>query len=163
MNSDRDLPLGAPPAVLEIPASELPPELLSPLPAHRKLALGFEILRVYVAVRWRLALAEPAVVIRSLRAHPATVPAPEPGSVTLVSAARLASAVHQTMRFLPTDSRCLMRSLVLIAILGRRSISASLIIGVREDGDFAAHAWVEYGGVAILPDGAGIYQRLAEL
>ena len=51
----------------------------------------------------------------------------------------------------PTDSRCLIRSLVLVRLLANRSIDARVVIGVKADDEFAAHAWVEHGERALLP------------
>lgn len=69
----------------------------------------------------------------------------------------------RTLTVLPADSRCLMRSLVLTGLLARRGISSSLIIGVRLEPEFAAHAWVEYGGEPLLPPGDPSLGRLTEL
>jgi Transglutaminase-like superfamily len=74
---------------------------------------------------------------------------------------RLASAVCRAMPLLPADSRCLMRSLVLVSLLARRSLPATLVIGVLPGERFAAHAWVELSGRPLLP--AGDYERLVEL
>jgi hypothetical protein len=64
---------------------------------------------------------------------------------------------------LPTDTRCLTRSLVLSRLLARRAIPSTLVIGVRSEPSFLAHAWVEHGGSAVLPTNRDVYQRLAEL
>ena len=61
----------------------------------------------------------------------------------------------------PGDSRCLIRSLVLVRVLARRAIPSMLVIGVRKNPGFKAHAWVEHEGKAILA--AGDYTRLTEL
>jgi hypothetical protein len=76
-------------------------------------------------------------------------------------ARRLGRAVGKTLRLLPTDSRCLIRSLVLTRLLARRAIPNTIVIGVRKAPDFQAHAWVEHEGRPILP--AGEYTRLTEL
>ena len=76
-------------------------------------------------------------------------------------ARRLGKVVGKTLGILPTDSRCLIRSLVLVRILARRSIPSTLVIGVRKSSEFEAHAWVEHDGKAILPPGE--YTRLTEL
>jgi hypothetical protein len=50
----------------------------------------------------------------------------------------------------PIPSTCLERSLSLWWLLARQGITTQFRIGVRKDGEkFAAHAWVERGGVAI--------------
>lgn len=56
---------------------------------------------------------------------------------------------------------CLHRSLTLWWLLGRQGIASELRIGVRkEQGQFEAHAWVEYKGVA-LNDGLDVGSRFA--
>jgi hypothetical protein len=76
-------------------------------------------------------------------------------------ALRVASAVSRALPLMPADSRCLMRSLVLVSLLARRSVTATLVIGVLPGERFAAHAWVELAGRPLLP--AGDYDRLVEL
>ena len=61
------------------------------------------------------------------------------------------------------DSRCLMQSVVLVAMLARRGAEASLVIGVRPGVDFGAHAWVELAGRALLPTFGDDFARLVEL
>jgi hypothetical protein len=56
-----------------------------------------------------------------------------------------------------------MRSLVLLKLLQRRGIRGSLVIGVQPEGEFAAHAWVEYHDEPLLPDGSGEFGRLFEV
>lgn len=56
---------------------------------------------------------------------------------------------------------CLPQSLVLWHLLRRRGLPAELRIGVRKaDGDFTAHAWVEYGG-QVINDTPDVAQRFA--
>lgn len=80
-----------------------------------------------------------------------------------LSGLRLGRAVSRTLRLLPTDSRCLVRSLVLTGLLARRGLSSTLVIGVRPEPEFAAHAWVEHAGEPLLQTGEGRYGRLAEI
>jgi Transglutaminase-like superfamily len=81
-----------------------------------------------------------------------------------VQEARLvAHTVSLTLALLPTDPRCLVRSLVLIELLARRGIDATLVIGTSARPDFSAHAWVELGGEALLSPGSFAGGRLAEL
>jgi hypothetical protein len=75
----------------------------------------------------------------------------------------LAHAVGRVLLFLPTDSRCLVRSLVLLALLERRGVASMLVIGVRAEPEFAAHAWIEYEGETLLPSGGGQYARMVEI
>jgi hypothetical protein len=77
------------------------------------------------------------------------------------AAVRLGSIVTQVLNPLPTDNRCLIRSLVLLRLLARRGIGADLIIGVRADDHFAAHAWVEHDMQPLLP--VGEFQALTRL
>lgn len=78
-------------------------------------------------------------------------------------AARLGKVVLRTLALLPTDTRCLVRSLVLTGLLARRGISSKIVIGVAPGAKFRAHAWVEHAGYPVLPSGAGEYERLLEL
>ena len=68
---------------------------------------------------------------------------------------RLGQPVRRTLDPLPWDSRCLMRSLVLLRMLARRGVVCRLVIGVRPAGELrgarldrarrapaAAHTWV---------------------
>lgn len=58
---------------------------------------------------------------------------------------------------------CLRRSLALVWMLRRRGVAARMVIGVRRDnGEMAAHAWVEAGGrvVGDRPDVGEMYTRL---
>ncbi len=79
------------------------------------------------------------------------------------AAVRLGRAVVLVLALLPTDRRCLVRSLTLTALLARRGIPTLLVLGVRPDGSqpFLAHAWVEYEGQAVTPDEG--YNRLHAL
>jgi hypothetical protein len=127
-----------------------------------KLALAVEILGTYVRVRWLLWRRKklPAVVdaLRSTRVQrrPQGVP-------PHLAAVRLGRAVTRTLPLLPTDSRCLMRSLVLTSVLARRGLPSRLIIGVQPDGGFDAHAWVEHEGKPVLPTTYDVYGRLLEV
>lgn len=81
----------------------------------------------------------------------------------LAEAWRLGRAVRLTLRWLPGDTRCLTRSLVLTQMLARRGIEAKLVIGVQVDGAFSAHAWVELAGEPVLPVEEHSTGRLVEL
>jgi hypothetical protein len=55
---------------------------------------------------------------------------------------RVSRAVRQVVGVLPGDSRPLVSSLVLIAVLARRGVDASLVIGVRDGEGFGpARGW----------------------
>jgi hypothetical protein len=51
---------------------------------------------------------------------------------------------------------------VLTRLLASRGIRSSLVIGVRSEPEFEAHAWVECAGIALLPPGDDSYGRLVE-
>jgi hypothetical protein len=78
-------------------------------------------------------------------------------------AAWFGRGVTRTLRALPTDSRCLMQSLVLVDILARHGVTTSLVIGVRPGEDFLAHAWVELDGRPLLPPHEHEFSRLTSL
>jgi Transglutaminase-like superfamily len=67
------------------------------------------------------------------------------------------------LELVPGDTRCLARSLVLTRLLARRGIPAKLVIGIRADPEFLAHAWVECEGKPVLSPGDGSFARLVEL
>jgi transglutaminase-like putative cysteine protease len=75
---------------------------------------------------------------------------------------RLGRVVTRVLAVLPRDPRCLTRSLVLTAILARRGIPATLVIGVRPE-PFGAHAWVEHSGRPLLPPATAPFERLLEV
>jgi hypothetical protein len=125
--------------------------------------LAAEILVTYIVTRWSLRRAPlPGVVARLRQVEGARLRGP------MVSGhgARLGRAVERTLSPLPVDSRCLLRSLVLLRMLARRGERAELVIAARPgeaaDG-FEAHAWVEVRGRAVLPPAAWPYGRLVTL
>ena len=118
-----------------------------------------EILAAYAAM-WR-ALNLPDVREMAARAREVDSRPYVPDPLEHQVARRLGRVVRRTLGILPTDSRCLIRSLVLLRILARRAIPGTLVIGVRKESEFEAHAWVEHQGEPILP--AGDYTRLTEL
>lgn len=133
---------------------------MDPLSPRERAALLTEILIEYVP-SWRILRNRNVVeMVRAARDVPAAQPR-GPASQEHKLALRLGRAVVRTLGLLPTDSRCLIRSLVLTRILTRRSIPHTLVIGVRNDPEFAAHAWVEHEGRPVLPSGE--YTRLTEL
>ena len=76
---------------------------------------------------------------------------------------RLGRAVTRTLPLLPTESRCLMRSLVLTSLLARRGLPSRVVIGVKSGGEFGAHAWVEHEGEPVLPTDRAEFGRLTEV
>jgi hypothetical protein len=129
------------------------------LTARAKIALVIEILTAY-STMWR-ALGHPDVLGLAAKARAVRSGPRLPDPLEHQAARRLGKIVGKVLRVLPTDSRCLIRSLVLVRILSRRAIPNTLVIGVRKESDFQAHAWVEHDGEPILP--AGPYTRLMEL
>lgn len=85
------------------------------------------------------------------------------GPEALEEAARLGRIVVRTLAFLPGDTRCLRRSLVLTQLLARRGIAGRLVIGARTAPDFLAHAWVEHEGIPVLDPEGDSFGRLVEL
>ena len=62
----------------------------------------------------------------------------------------IARLVHAAANRNPFRPNCLARSLVLSRLLRIRGLGAELHIGVAaRGGAFAAHAWVEHGGIAL--------------
>jgi hypothetical protein len=78
-------------------------------------------------------------------------------------ARRYGHIVTRTLAPLPADTRCLMRSLVLTRVLARRGIESRLVIGVHPGERFAAHAWLERDGAALLPAGGSDFDELVTL
>ena len=129
-------------------------DALSPL---EKAILATEVLATYVRACWLLSRRDLPTALTRLRGD--AVPAPAPAYP--FTALRLSHAVTRILSALPMDARCLVRSLVLTAVLARRGIESTLVIGVRPDDEFAAHAWVEANGRRMLPDEG--YARLHTL
>lgn len=123
-----------------------------------KARLALEVTLLYARVRYllpRRPLPDVIAGLRSLRSagaleHPA-------------APFRLAWAVERVLGRLPGDTRCLVRSLVVVGLLERRSVSTTLVIGVQPGDRLKAHAWVEAEGRPLLHDGGGRYERLTEL
>jgi Transglutaminase-like superfamily len=128
-----------------------------------KAGLVLEILVAYAKVRWSLGRAGLPATLAAARSLAADSPAQPglPGETVL--GARLGRAVVRTLRLLPTDSRCLMRSLVLTRLLARRGLESALVIGVAVEPEFAAHAWLERGDVPLLPAEMSGFARLVRL
>jgi hypothetical protein len=122
-------------------------------PFAEKVRLLLEIVALYPRVRWLLARKGLPATVARLRAAGPEERRPTWGYNQQLAAARLGKLVKRVLHPLPFDSRCLMQSLVLTAMLARRGIDSSVVIGVKSDPEFAAHAWVESDGVALLPPG----------
>ena len=128
-----------------------------------KVSLALEVLTAYMRVRWLLARRGLPEAVRTLRGGLAAHNVAESEQLLRASGARCGWAVVRVLRLLPTDGRCLMRSLVLAALLARRGIFGRLVIGVRPDPSFAAHAWIEVDGEPVLATDRQEFQRLLEL
>lgn len=124
--------------------------------------LGVEILVAYARVRWLLHSQTPIEAVASLRRHTRSHEVKLPPGTDLLVGWRLAHAVVVTLTPLPTDVRCLFRSLTLLTVMERRGIQPKLIISARPQ-PFVAHAWIELHGQPLLPAADGDHQRLVEL
>lgn len=130
----------------------------------QKLGLGVEILAAYAQARWLLRRAGVRDAVDGLRSVP-----PSEGLRTRTAredellGRRLGRAVVRMLGFLPTDSRCLVCSLVLTRLLARRGIPSAIVIGVASEPAFAAHAWVETADVPLLSPHEPDYAPLVRL
>jgi hypothetical protein len=121
-----------------------------------RLALVAEILATYVIVRWQVRRHDLPAAVAALRAgRRLAVVDREPR--------RLAAFAERIVARIPGDSRCLMRSLVVLAMLSRRGVDARLVLAARPTPEFAAHAWVERNGDPLLPTRGFGDARMAEL
>jgi Transglutaminase-like superfamily len=127
-----------------------------------RIRLMSEIVGAFLRTRRALARAPIATAVADLRWQSSRSPPCKCGD-PLVEARHLGSAVTRTLVLLPGDTRCLAQSLVLIRLLARRDIPATLVIGTRTSPSFAAHAWVEHAGRPVLPPGDGSFGRIVEL
>ena len=74
---------------------------------------------------------------------------------------RMVWLVERAARHCPWPATCLRRSLLLWAFLLRSGVASELRLGFRNpDGQFEAHAWVEWNGVP-LNDAADVRSRYA--
>ena len=148
------------PARLEPPSQAARLAYRRRLSAPRRVQLAAEIVAAYAKARWLLRRGTLAEAVAALQAGgPATR---DPDSDQLLTGIRLGRSVSRALGALPADSRCLVRSLTLTGLLANRGIRSSLVLGVRTEPNFEAHAWVECAGVALLPPGDDSYGRLVE-
>lgn len=142
----------------------------APLSCRERARLAGEIVGAYL-IAWRALRRAPiAAVLSRLRSAEPHIPLDDPGDSlwqapdeVLARSRRLGRAVARTLALLPGDTRCLVRSLVLLRLLATRGVPAKLVIGTRTAPDFLAHAWVEYAGHPVLSPGDGSFDRLVEL
>ena len=118
------------------------------MPLDLRLRVAVEIVGTYAEVRWLFLRGDVRDVVAALRRDAVDVQAPDQAYRI---GRRLAQPVRRTLDPLPWDSRCLMRSLVLLRMLARRGVVCALVIGVRPRERFEAHAWVEHEGRPLLP------------
>ena len=129
-------------------------------PFAEKVAIAAEIAVIYPRVRWLLARRGLRGAVTALRRDSTGRAVAAAETHQQQAAIRLGDVVRRVLEPMPFDSRCLMRSLVLTAMLARRGIFASVILGVRTE-PFEAHAWVESNGVSLLP--ARDFSRVVEI
>lgn len=123
-----------------------------------KLRLRAEITWTTIRVRRLLRRNDlSAALDRCRNAAAASEPAPSRDDVV-----RVARAVRRTLGALPGDSRGVVASLVLIAVLARRGVASSLVVGRSRNG-YGAHAWVEVGGLPALPAAKDKFAHLVAL
>jgi hypothetical protein len=67
--------------------------------------------------------------------------------------------VAAAARVTPWRSRCLVQVLAARHLLAARDIPGQIHLGVRREGDFAAHAWLQCGGEVV--NGSAGYERFA--
>jgi hypothetical protein len=114
-----------------------------------RVRLAWEICLTYARVRRLLARRGIAEVVAELRGGGDDDGLDEEQARHLSD--RLHRPVRRTLGSLPVDSRCLMRSLVLLRMLARRGVPCRLSIGAQSGERFAAHAWLEHRGRPIMP------------
>ncbi len=133
------------------------------LDARERAELVGEIVVAYARARQELRRVPIEEAVLRLRGGGAEDGAAAAGD--LDESRRLGRAVVRTLAFLPGDTRCLRRSLVLTQLLARRGIPARLVIGARSAPEFLAHAWIELEGEPVLSplDGDGRFGRLVEI
>lgn len=139
----------------------LPPPVGVRYPRAAAAASVAEVLGTYVTAR-RAIRREPdiEILVRGFRDISDDV---RPDPATVAQQRRLANIAGRVLRFLPGDTRCLTRTVVIARMLARRGRRATVVIGVRTEPAFGAHAWLEVGGepltVPIDPGG----ERLLEI
>ncbi|MEA2286958.1 MAG: Transglutaminase-like superfamily [Solirubrobacteraceae bacterium] len=155
--SRRPLPR---PRVRHAPGND-PKAHLNPV---ERILLAREILSLYAEARRLLRTAPVTQVVTELRGGTLSSFSDDWNFKEVrLTGLRLATAVTRTLPLLPTDTRCLMRSLVLTGMLARRGVAAPVIIAVKPGGEFGAHAWVEHAGLPLLPTLEDEFHRLVEI
>lgn len=116
-----------------------------------RLRLAAEVVLAYVVARWELRRNRLPTALSRLRGGPPLLLRGSEDAHALVAATRIGWAVRRTLSVLPADSGCLVQAAVLTRLLNRRGIPNRIVIGVRVNDGFSAHAWVECWGRPVLP------------
>jgi hypothetical protein len=133
-------------------------------PVH-KLGIAAEVVNEYLRVRrrfWALLERDVTSGVGAVRTSAAARPKALSDDA-LRTGRELGYAVNRIVALMPGESRCLMRSVVLTALLARRGIESTIVVGVRPGSTFLAHAWVEIDGEALLPPQVTLVERLVEV
>ncbi|MGH8223674.1 MAG: lasso peptide biosynthesis B2 protein [Woeseiaceae bacterium] len=125
-----------------VAASAAPPEQVARIKVPSVLRGGLMIF----AVKASLKACGFAATIKYIRRRMEVVPQSGGGAVEAVRATE--HAVAMAGAFYPGRALCLEQSLVLYYLLRRQGVAVKYCHGIQAH-PFAAHAWVEYGGVAI--------------
>jgi len=134
-----------------------------PFTLRERVGLIWEIAASYARVRWWLRRRTVEQVAHALRRGRRLAGADGTLPRELLQLSwRLGRLVERGLERLPGDTRCLTRSLVLVRMLAERGIHSTLVIGVKSEPEFAAHAWVEVQGRAMLEPSDYAQGRLAE-
>jgi hypothetical protein len=75
---------------------------------------------------------------------------------------QLSSIVALVLGHMPGDTRCLVRSLVLLRLLSEQGVAGQLVLAVRRE-SAEAHAWVEVEGAPVSTPAGDEFVRLSEL
>jgi hypothetical protein len=128
------------------------------LTVPRRTLVAAEILIEYAGAWWGLRRKGLGPTLAAVERPPET---DEPRE--RIIGARMGRAVDRLLSRLPSDSRCLIRAVVLARVLARRGIGSKVVLGVKAGSEFTAHAWVEHCGRPLLPPGEYGSGRLTEL
>ena len=135
------------------------------LPLKSRVLLATEILLVYGRVRRLFRKATLPELLEHLRAPSNNRLIPLPLEDADHDGKKLGDVVIRVLDPLPFDSRCLMRSLVLLRLLERRGKQSELVIAFQKSGEHAleAHAWIVLAGRPLLTPALNGYRHLVTL
>ncbi len=130
-----------------------------------KARLGVEILLVYARIRAAFRNGTLPDLVERLRAPSRNWLVRGPLGDVDHEGKKLGDVVVRVLDPLPFDSRCLMRSLVLLRLLERRGAHSELVIAVQKGGtlELEAHAWIELKGRPLLTPALDGYSHLVTL